>query len=72
MVVFFNGACSKCRAAVAILDRQQIPHDLVEDLEAPPDRVALTALVGQLVDPVDPLVRTQDPAFTDLGLDPAA
>ena len=68
MVVFFNGACSKCRAAVAILDRQQIPHDLVEYLEAPPDRVALTALV----DPVDPLVRTQDPAFTDLGLDPAA
>ncbi len=69
--VYFNPACSKCRAARQLLDERGEPYTLVAYLEAPPDRATLEGLVDRLTDPVADLVRTDDPAFADLGLDPA-
>jgi arsenate reductase len=71
LTVFYNGACSKCRGAVGLLDERGVGYGLVEYLVAPPDRAALETLVRKLVDPVNELVRTDDAAFTSLGLDPA-
>jgi arsenate reductase len=71
LTVFYNGACSKCRGAVGLLDERGVGYGLVEYLVAPPNRDALEALVRKLVDPVKDLVRTDDAAFTGLGLDAA-
>jgi len=71
VVVWFNPSCSKCRGAVELLDSREADYSLVEYLRAPPDRATLERLVDQLVDPVADLVRTDDPAFKELGLDPA-
>jgi arsenate reductase len=71
VTVFYNGACSKCRGTVGLLHERGVDHSLVEYLVAPPDRAALEELVRKLVDPVASLIRTDDAAFTELGLDPA-
>jgi arsenate reductase len=52
-----------------VLQELDVPADVVQYLKAPPDREALTRLVGILEDPVEDLVR-KDARFQKLGLDP--
>jgi arsenate reductase len=69
--VFYNPACSKCRATASILEDQGQAFDVVEYLVAPPDEATIRHLLAMLGgDPAD-LVRREDHAFAAAGLDPA-
>lgn len=70
VTVFSNAACSKCRTLLGLLGARGTEYGLVEYLVAPPDRAELDALVAKLDGPAADLVRTSDPAFGALGLDP--
>jgi arsenate reductase (glutaredoxin) len=72
VTVFHNPGCSKSRGALELLDQRSIDHTVVEYLVTPPSRATLEAIIAKLVDPVSDLVRTTDPRFIELGLDPGA
>ena len=72
VTVFHNPGCSKSRGALELLDQRSIDHTVVEYLVTPPSRATLEAIIAKLVDPVSDLVRTTDPRFIELGLDPDA
>lgn len=67
--VFFNPACSKCRTVHAILDERGVDATYVRYLEQAPSRADLETVLG-LLGTDDPLAitRTEEKAFTDLGL----
>ena len=65
--MYHNPSCSKSRGALEILADQGVDHDVVEYLEAPPDRANLERIVdGGGVPPAE-LVR-HDRRFEELGL----
>jgi arsenate reductase len=69
---YFNPACSKCRTVSGILAEREVEAEVVEYLEAPPDRAALERLLGLLgTDDPSVIVRRDEPAFTELGLEGA-
>jgi arsenate reductase len=70
MTVYHNPSCSKSRGALDILREREIDVDVVEYLQAPPDRATLERIVGAISDPPDALVR-KDKRFKELGLDAA-
>ena len=70
MLVYHNPSCSKSRGALDILGERGVATDVVEYLEAPPDRAALERIVGAVPDPPAELVR-KDKRFAELGLDAA-
>jgi arsenate reductase (glutaredoxin) len=72
VTVFHNPRCSKSRGALEILDERSVDHTVVEYLVTPPSRQTLEMIIAKLVDPVSDLVRTTDPRFTELGLDPGS
>jgi arsenate reductase (glutaredoxin) len=72
VTIFHNPGCSKSRGALELLDQRSIDHTVVEYLVTPPSRATLEAIIAKLVDPVSDLVRTTDPRFIELGLDPDA
>jgi arsenate reductase len=72
VTVFHNPRCSKSRGALELLDERSIDHTVVEYLITPPSRQTLEMIIAKLVDPVSDLVRTTDPRFTELGLDPGS
>ena len=72
VTVFHNPGCSKSRGALELLDERSVDHTVVEYLITPPSRATLEAIIAKLVDPPSDLVRTTDPRFTELGLDPAS
>jgi arsenate reductase (glutaredoxin) len=70
VTIFHNPSCSKSRGVLGILESESIEHQVVEYLADPPSREELEMIVSKLIDPVDQLVRTGDPGFADLDLDP--
>jgi arsenate reductase len=54
------------------LKDQSVDHEVVEYLVTPADRETLEMIVAKLLNPVTELVRTSDPKFVALGLDPTA
>lgn len=68
MKVFYNPSCSKCRALGALLRERGVAFEIVEYLQAPPDRETLERIVA--LPGIEPgaLVR-RDQRFRDLGLD---
>ena len=70
---YFNPSCSKCRTVSGILADHDVEAEVVEYLETPPDRPALERLL-RLLGTDDPcsIVRRDEPAFAELGLDCAA
>ena len=68
VMVLHNPVCSKSRGALELLDARGVDYALVEYLVTPPSRSLLESVVAKLVDPVADLVRTDDKAFTALGL----
>jgi arsenate reductase (glutaredoxin) len=69
--VFHNPRCSKSRGALEILTERGIDADVVEYLQAPPDRATLERIVDAIPDEPSALVR-HDARFKELGLDPKA
>jgi arsenate reductase len=70
--IFHNPSCSNSRGALGLLKERSVDHEVVEYLVTPPDREALEMIVAKLLNPVTELVRTTDPKFVALGLDPTA
>jgi arsenate reductase len=67
-LVFHNPKCSKSRGALTILEEEGVTADVVEYLNAPPDRATLERIVDAIPDPPGMLVR-KDKRFSELGLD---
>jgi arsenate reductase (glutaredoxin) len=65
--IYHNPRCSKSRGAMSILNERGVDADVVEYLEAPPDRATLERIVGMLPTPPADLVRKDD-RFRELGL----
>ena len=68
--MYHNPSCSKSRGALEILADQGIDHDVVEYLQAPPDRAALERILAAVDAPPGELVR-HDQRFEELGLSPS-
>lgn len=68
MVIYHNPACSKSRAAVALLRARRADVEIVEYLAAPLGEDAVLRLLDQLDAPPAELVR-KDRRFEELGLD---
>jgi arsenate reductase len=69
ITIFHNPQCSKSRQAFDLIDAQGEPFTVVEYLKTPPDRATLEGIVARLETPPEELVRTDDPAFRELGVD---
>lgn len=67
-----NPACSKSRAALALLQQAGAQVRVVEYLETPPDAAALGAVVALLGLSPRALLRTGEDAYTALGLEASA
>ena len=71
ILVYHNPRCSKSRGALEILGERGVDADVVEYLQAPPDRAALERIVDAIPDAPAALVR-HDARFKELGLDAGA
>lgn len=69
VTLFHNPACSKSRAALALLQEHGVALELVLYLETPPSVEQLEALLQRLDQPVRTLLRTDEPEYAALGLD---
>jgi arsenate reductase len=68
ITIYFNAQCSKSRQALGLIEDQGEPYTVVEYLKTPPDRPTLEAILVRLEGPPIELVRTDDPAFRELGV----
>lgn len=70
--VYFNPACSKCRAVRAILEQRGIEATYREYLVAPPTRAEIVDVMKRLgVSDPRAMMRASDGLFAELGLDAA-
>ena len=68
MEIWVNPACSKCRAATALLDEAGIDYTVRRYLDEPPTAEELTAVLDRLgLEPWD-VARTGEQAAADIGL----
>ena len=69
---YSNPACSKCRTVSGILAERGVEADVVEYLQAPPDRAALERLLRLLgTDDPGAILRRDEPAYAELELEGA-
>jgi arsenate reductase (glutaredoxin) len=69
ITIYFNAQCSKSRQALGLIEDQGEPYAVVEYLKAPPDRSTLEGILARLEGSPIELVRTDDSAFRELGVD---
>lgn len=69
--LFHNPNCSKSRAAKDLMSDRGVDVEVVPYLKKPPTREQLEVIVAGLDGEPQELIRTKDPKFTSLGLDPA-
>jgi arsenate reductase (glutaredoxin) len=72
VTLYHNPACSKSRAAWALLQEHGIAPELILYLETPPSVEQLEELVQKLGQPARTLLRTDEPEYTTLGQRPIA
>jgi len=70
VTVYHNPSCGKSRGALDILRERGVACDVVEYLQAPPDRATYERFLALLAGPPADLVR-KDKRFKELGLDAA-
>ena len=68
VTVYHNPSCGKSRGALDILRERGVACDVVEYLQAPPDRATYERFLTLLGGPPADLVR-KDKRFKELGLD---
>lgn len=66
LTLYYHSRCSKCRAAVAILEASQIPFTVVEYLLTPLSAVDLDDLLKQLGMQPEEMVRKGEELYEDL------
>ncbi|HEY6317454.1 MAG TPA: arsenate reductase (glutaredoxin) [Acidimicrobiia bacterium] len=69
LLVYHNPRCSKSRGALDLLAERGLDADVVEYLQAPPDRATLEWMLDTINEAPAGLVRHDD-RFRELGLDP--
>jgi arsenate reductase len=70
--LYVNYECSKCRSALAILDKRGVEAVHVRYLEAPPTAADLRRLMTMLgIDDPRQMMRTGEAVYAELGLDDA-
>lgn len=68
MEIWINPACSKCRAALSLLDAEQAAYTVRRYLEEPPTTEEIERVLGRLgLEPWD-ITRTGEPVAEELGL----
>ncbi|MFG2636648.1 ArsC/Spx/MgsR family protein [Streptomyces sp. NPDC048362] len=68
MEIWINPACSKCRAAIGVLDAEGAGYTVRRYLEDVPSQDEIRAVLERLgLEPWD-ITRTQEPAAKELGL----
>ena len=67
--IYYNGDCSKSRAAKAYLDEKNISYDVINYLEVPLTHEMIKQLLGQLGFGIDGVVRTKEDAFKAIALE---
>jgi len=69
LLVYHNPRCSKSRGALDLLAERGVDPDVVEYLQAPPDRATLEWVLDTIDEAPAELVRHDD-RYRELGLDP--
>ncbi len=67
--IYYNGDCSKSRAAKAFLDAHNIHYSLINYLETPLSIADIDRLLAELGVGIDGLVRTKEAAFKNIALE---
>lgn len=67
--IYHNPRCSKSRAALALLEENDISPEIVFYLETPPDIPKLKELLKKLDMDVRDIIRKSEPEYEELGLD---
>jgi arsenate reductase len=67
--LYFNPACSNCRAARGLLEERGVPVRIVEYLDERPSRADLERLMAMLgIDDPRAMIREKEPQYAELGL----
>ena len=69
--MYHNPRCSKSRGALELIAQRGVDVEVIEYLQAPPDRAALERILDVVGGSPNELVRHDD-RFRELGLDPDA
>ena len=69
--MYHNPRCSKSRGALELIAQRGVDVEVIEYLQAPPDRAALERILDVVGGQPSELVRHDD-RFRELGLDPDA
>ena len=70
--LYHNTRCSKSRGALELLRERGVEPEVVYYLETPPSPAELREMLRMLGIPARGLMRTGEPAYTELGLDEAS
>ncbi|HEX7813808.1 arsenate reductase (glutaredoxin) [Dyella sp.] len=67
--IYHNARCSKSRATLSLLQDNGCTCEVVNYLQTPPSVAELTQLLDQLGMTPRELIRSNEPAYSELGLD---
>ena len=70
ITIYEKPTCSKCRAAIGLLDQNGVPYQKVRYHDAPLTKKKLGSLIRKLGITPRELLRTEDPAYRALALKP--
>ena len=70
--IFHNPRCSKSRQTLAAMEERGIAATVIAYIESPPAEATLREVIAALDVPATALIRTDDDAFVESGLDASA
>jgi arsenate reductase len=71
VIIYHNPKCSTSRNTLALLRERGIEPQVIEYLNAPPDRATLASLIKASGLSVRDFIRSKEALFTELGLEAA-
>ena len=67
--IYHNPECSKSRAALALLEENDVSPEIIYYLETPPSIEDLKSLLGKLCLQLQDIIRRSEDDYDELGLD---
>ncbi|MEO8670845.1 MAG: arsenate reductase (glutaredoxin) [Tahibacter sp.] len=67
-LIYHNPRCAKSRATLALLRQRGFDPIVIDNLESPPSAAQLTRIANLMGVDVRQLLRTEEPAYAELGL----
>ena len=71
VTIYHNPRCGTSRNTLGLIRNAGIEPQVIEYLQAPPDRATLLALIGRMQVPVREVVRAKEALYAELGLEQA-